>query len=256
MKTPEEKRWDRLQELLFAESRGDAPVRISSTRTLFGIKSHVEEVIEAVAAEDREKCEQRMRQSVQEGKPMNETVTNLTSRKSATSFKPEHISREDIDMIVQAGLNAPSGMNTQSPIFIVVTNDDMVKKLSQLNAKFFAEMMKNLGMTAPEGMSAPMDPFYGAKDVIAVVALKAAPTHVNDGSLAIGNMLNAAWSMGIDSRWIHRAKEVFDSDEGKEILAECGITEPVEGIGFCILGHHDEEKEKTEIREGRVYYID
>ncbi len=97
--------------------------------------------------------------------------------------------------------------------------------------------------------------FHGAKDVIAVVAKKSSPTYIYDGSLAIGNMLNAAYSMGIDSRWIHRGKEVFETEEGKEILANLGITEEVEGIGFCILGHAVEEKSKTEIKENRVYYI-
>lgn len=61
MKTPEEKRWELMQQQLLAESSGKGPVRVSSQRTLFGIKSHVEEVIEAVAAEDEERCAQRTR---------------------------------------------------------------------------------------------------------------------------------------------------------------------------------------------------
>ena len=67
--------------------------------------------------------------------------------------------------------------------------------------------------------------------------------------------MNAAWSMGIGSRWIHRAKEVFESDEGKKLLKAWGIEDEVEGIGFCILGYVKEEKEKTEIQEGRVFHI-
>ncbi len=170
---------------------------------------------------------------------MNETVKNLVTRKSSRSFKPEHISREEIDDIIAAGLNAPSGMNKQTPRFVVVQDDETVKKLSEMNravGKF------------------PSDPFYGAKDVIAVLAKKEG-TYIYDGSLAMGNMLNAAWSMGIGCRWIHRAKEVFDSDEGKALLAEWGITEDVEGIGFCILGYAADDKPKTEIKPGRVFYV-
>lgn len=59
MKTPEERRWERMQQLLLAESRGDAPVRLESRRTLFGIKSHVEQVIERTVAEDAETCRKR-----------------------------------------------------------------------------------------------------------------------------------------------------------------------------------------------------
>ncbi len=169
---------------------------------------------------------------------MNETIKTLTTRKSCRSYKDEHITREEIDLIISAGLNSPSGMNLQTPRFVVVQNDEMVAKLSKMNANV-------AGMTH--------DPFYGAKDIIIVLAKKEC-TYIYDGSLAMGNLMNAAWSIGIDSRWIHRAKEVFETAEGKELLKKWGITDDVEGIGFCILGHALEEKEKTEIIEGRVYY--
>ncbi|PXX80439.1 nitroreductase [Dielma fastidiosa] len=170
---------------------------------------------------------------------MNETVKNLISRKSCKSYQDKHVSKELLDEIVAAGLNAPSGMNKQTPRFVVVSDDQVVKQLSDMNA-------------AVAGM--PFDPFYGAKDVIIVLAKKEA-TYLYDGSLAMGNLMNAAWSMGIGSRWIHRAKEVFESDEGKKLLKAWGIEDDVEGIGFCILGYAKEEKEKTEIQEGRVFHI-
>ncbi|WP_373127713.1 nitroreductase [Dielma fastidiosa] len=170
---------------------------------------------------------------------MNETVKNLISRKSCKSYQDKHVSKELLDEIVAAGLNAPSGMNKQTPRFVVVSDDQVVKQLSDMNA-------------AVAGM--PFDPFYGAKDVIIVLAKKEA-TYQYDGSLAMGNLMNAAWSMGIGSRWIHRAKEVFESDEGKKLLKAWGIENEVEGIGFCILGYAKEEKEKTEIQEGRVFHI-
>lgn len=170
---------------------------------------------------------------------MNETVKNLISRKSCKSYQDKHVDKESLKEIVSAGLNAPSGMNRQTPRFVVVTDEDTVKKLSDMNG-------------AVAGMS--FDPFYGAKDVIVVLAEKEG-TYLYDGSLAMGNLMNAAWSMGIDSRWIHRAKEVFESEEGKALLKEWGVEENVEGIGFCILGYAKEEKEKTEIKEGRVFYV-
>ncbi len=171
---------------------------------------------------------------------MNETIKVLTSRKSCKSYKNEHITREEIEQIVSAGLNAPSGMNLQTPRFVIVQNDETVEQLSKMNA-------------AVAGME--HDPFYGAKDVIIVLAKKEC-TYIYDGSLAMGNLMNAAFSMGIDSRWIHRAKEVFELPDGKEFLKKWGITDEVEGIGFCILGHALSEKPKTEIIENRVYYVE
>ncbi|MCD7797223.1 MAG: nitroreductase family protein [Clostridiales bacterium] len=183
---------------------------------------------------------------------MNETLTNLISRKSCADFDGEHILQEELDEIVAAGLNAPSGMNAQDPLLIVVKDDKTVAKLSALNAKAARVTLSKVNPQAAENF--PDDPFYGAKDVIAVVAKKG-PTSVYDGSLVMGNLMNAAWSMGIDSRWIHRCKEVFDSDDGKALLAKAGITDEVEGIGFCILGHAKSEKEKTQIKPDRVFYI-
>ena len=170
---------------------------------------------------------------------MNETVRNLVERKSCRSYTGEHVDRTLLEQIVEAGLNAPSGRNMQTPRFVVVTDDKTVAKLSKMNADI-------LGMSD--------DPFYNAKDVIIVLAKKEC-TYIYDGSLAMGNLMNAAWALGVDSRWIHRAKEVFSSKEGKALLNEWGITDDVEGIGFCILGYAKEEKPKTEIQQGRVFYV-
>ena len=169
---------------------------------------------------------------------MNETIKNLTTRKSCRSYQKKHVPSETLDAIVQAGLNAPSGMNKQTPIFVVIQNEEMVAKLSRLNA--------NVG-------GFDHDPFYGAQDVIVVLAKKEC-TYLYDGALAMGNLMNAAWSMGIDSRWIHRAKQVFENLQGKDLLKQWGINDEVEGIAFCILGYAKEEKEKTEMQENRVYY--
>ncbi len=169
---------------------------------------------------------------------MNETLKTLTERRSCRSFLPQHIAKADLEAILAAGLQAPSGMNRQTARFVAVQNDEAVAKLSKLNA-------------AVGGMSG--DPFYGAKDVIVVLAKKEG-TYLYDGSLAMGNLLNAAWSLGLGSCWIHRAKEVFASEAGRELLTQWGITEDVEGIGFCILGVIDQPKDKVTVRPGRVFY--
>ncbi len=169
---------------------------------------------------------------------MNQALQNMNERRSCRSFLPEHLDRDTLDAILTAGLHAPSGRNFQTPRFVAVQDDATVRELSKLNA-------------AVMGMDG--DPFYGAPDVIIVLAKKEG-CYLYDGSLAMGNLLNAAWSLGVGSCWIHRAKEVFDSDAGKALLQKWGIHEELEGIGFCILGKPDRQKEKTEIKPGRVFY--
>lgn len=172
---------------------------------------------------------------------MNQTTQVLKTRRSCKNYKPQHVPKHLIDEIVVCGLNAPTGRNLQAPIFVVVTNDDVVAKLSKLNA---------------DVMGVKSDPFYGAKDVIVVLASKVAHTYVYDGSVAMSNLMNGAYSLGVGSCWIHRAKEVFYSPEGKQLLAEWGITDDVEGVGFCVLGYPNGEPVPKTIKDGRVYLVE
>ena len=170
---------------------------------------------------------------------MNETIKTLITRGSCKEYKPDKPKKEDLDLVLQAGLKAPSGMNMQTPRFVVIQNDDVIAKLSKMNAKV---------------MGADIDPFYGAPAVIAVLVKKEC-TYAYDGTLALGNMLNAAYSLGMGARWIHRCKEVFESEEGKALLKEWGLEDDVEGVGFCIIGYPAKEVPTQEIKEGRVFYV-
>lgn len=171
---------------------------------------------------------------------MNETINILSNRRSCRSFKPTRVPQETIDLIIKAALHAPSGMNKQPQIIVSVRDQDMIKKLSKMNASI---------------MGVDTDPFYNAPDLLIVLSNKASRTYVYDGSLTVGNILNASYSLGVDCTWIHRAKEVFESEEGRKLLKQWNISCDYEGIAFCILGFHDKEKEVTEIKENRVYYV-
>ena len=153
---------------------------------------------------------------------MAETLTILKTRRSCRAYKPELIEEDKLNAILEAGTYAATGMGKQSPIILAITDKEVRDKLSKLNAAV---------------MGADMDPFYGAPEVLVVLANKAVPTYIYDGSLVMGNMMNAAADLGVASCWIHRAKEEFQSEEGKAILAELGIDGDYEGIGNLILGY-------------------
>ena len=151
------------------------------------------------------------------------------------------IPQEIIDRICEAGTYAASGMGKQSPIIIAVTDKTVRDKLSGMNAAV---------------MGADIDPFYGAPVVLIVLADKSCGTYLYDGSLVMGNLMLAAHSEGISSCWIHRAKEEFESEEGKAILRDLGITGDYEGIGHCILGYADgQEPEAAPRKNGYIYHI-
>lgn len=155
---------------------------------------------------------------------MKETVLDIKNRRSVKEYKPEQISDEELKEILDAGMNAPSGGNRQTPIFIVVQNREWIDRLCVLNAKIAG---------VPEGW----DVFYGAPTVVVVAASTASPDAIKDGSLAIGNMLNAAYALGLGGRWINRADGMLEDELGKKLLAEAGFEGEYVGVGNVILGY-------------------
>ena len=173
---------------------------------------------------------------------MNEMLKTLMKRRSCRSYRPDPVPEEILDQILEAGSYAATGMGRQSPIMIAVTDKETRDRLSRMNATV-------MGSTG--------DPFYGAPNLIVVLADRKIGTYLYDGSLVMGNLMNAAHALGIASCWIHRAKEEFESEEGKALLRSLGIKGDYEGIGHCILGYAAEEPKAPAPRKADyIYHID
>ena len=165
----------------------------------------------------------------------------LLERRSIRAYKAEQIKESELDYVLNAALYAPTGRNFQSTIMVAVQDKELVARLSKMNA---------------EVMGAENDPFYGAPTVVVVFADTNIPTHFEDGCLAMGNMLNAAYETGLGSCWIHRARQVFESDEGKALMKEWGVPESYVGIGNCILGYAScETPDPAPRKDGRIIKI-
>lgn len=172
---------------------------------------------------------------------MNEVLENIKTRRSIRKFKEKKVERELLDKIIEAGTYAPSGKNRQSAIIIAITNKELLDKLAKINAEVINLNKKTM---------------YDAPAVLVVLANKDIPTYIQDGCAVLENMLLAAHSLGLGSCWVHRAKEEFETEEGKEILASLGISGNYEGIGHCLLGYPDEEGHLSPRKENYVYYIE
>lgn len=172
---------------------------------------------------------------------MNEIIKAMETRRSIRGYKEDMVPEELIAEVVEAGTYAATGMGRQSPIILAVTNKEVRDRLSRVNA----EIMGTTG-----------DPFYGAPVVLVVLADKSRPTYLYDGSLVMGNLMLAAYSLGLGSCWIHRAKETFEREEGKAILKELGIEGDYEGIGNCVIGYAKEPaKDAAPRKADYVHYI-
>ena len=176
---------------------------------------------------------------------MNDTIRTLLERRSVRSYRPDAVEEEKLQAILEAGLYAPSAMARQSVTLVAVEDRATRDALERANAAIQGN---------PEGK-----PFYGAPRAVAGLTDPEATTAANgqkDGALALGNMMNAAWSLGVASCWINRAQEFFASPEGKGQLRKWGLPERLEGVGFCILGYAAKDPAPAAPRrEGRVVRV-
>ena len=164
----------------------------------------------------------------------------LLTRRSVRKYTDRQVEDALLDKVLTAGLYAPTGMNNQAPVMVAVRDKETRDKLSRMNAAV---------------MGASGDPFYGAPCVIVVLTDPEKMTWVEDGSLVLGNLMNAAHSLGLGSCWIHRARECFDTPEGKALLKKWGVPESYRGVGNCILGYAAEEPATKPRKEGRIIKI-
>ena len=172
----------------------------------------------------------------------NKILQALRERRSCRSYKPEQIKDDELKAVLEAGTWAPTGMGRQDPWIVAVQNPALLKKISKMNAAF-------LGVDT--------DPFYGAPTYVLVFGSD--PTvwanSVPDGSLVLGNMMNAAHAIGLGSCWINREREMFATPEGKALMQEFCLPEGLIGIGALALGYPAAPPRDPKPRKENYYRI-
>lgn len=172
---------------------------------------------------------------------MNEFIKTLLARRSVRAYTTEQVREADLALILEAGTYAASGRGAQSGKIVVVQDKATIDLLEKLNAEAWGK---------PESQ-----PFYGAPMVCVVLADTNVPTYLEDGALIMGNMMAAASSLGVGSCWIHRAKKVFATEEGKALLQKWGIGENYAAVAHCILGYPAEQPEAKPRKEDFILRV-
>ena len=173
---------------------------------------------------------------------MNETLKVLKERRSIRAYRPEQVAEADLEAILEAGLWAPSGFNRQSTVLVVLRDQAVLAELERANAALMG--------------SEDAAPFYGAPMAVLVLADGESLNCMKDGSLVMGNLMNAAASLGVGTCWVNRATEYFDLPEGKARLEQWGLPATLRGVGFCIMGYPDGPvPAPKERQDGRVLWV-
>ena len=152
----------------------------------------------------------------------NEVLNLIRTRRSVRAYKPDAVPAELLTAVLEAGTYAPTGKGRQSPVIVAVTTEKYRKRIAELNAAVLGR---------------ETDPYYGAPVVVLVLADGSVNTFVEDGSCVLENMMLAAASLGLGSVWVHREREIFDSEEGKELLRAWGLPDNLRGVGSIALGY-------------------
>lgn len=170
-----------------------------------------------------------------------EVLRCLLTRRSVRAYEPRQITEDELEAVLQAGLYAPCGMGSQKVYFAAVQDKAVRDRLSAMNRAI---------------LGSDSDPYYGAPTIVVVLAAPERYTWVEDGSCALTAMMEAAHAVGLGSCWIHRARQMFDSPEGKELLRQWGLPETLQGVGSLALGYPAQEPPAPPARKpGRVVKV-
>lgn len=171
----------------------------------------------------------------------NAVIDAIKERRAIRAFKPEQITDEELIAVLDAGTYAPSGRGMQSAQMIVVQNAGTMNQIVRMNQDVLGSYEKN--------------PYYGAPTVILVFAPKDRSTYIEDGSCLLDTLMYAAHSIGLGSCWIHREKEMFETEEGKALMKEWGLSDEMVGIGSLAIGYIDGDVPAAKPRREDYYKI-
>lgn len=164
----------------------------------------------------------------------NNVLQVIETRRSVRSFSQKAIPEELLDAVLRAGTYAPTGGGRQSPVIVAVKDAAYREEIARLNA---------------EVMGKDTDPYYNAPIIILVLADGKASTFVEDGSCVLENMMIAAHSLDLGSVWVHREREIFDSEKGKKLLKDWNLPETLRGVGALALGYPEADLPKAAARK-------
>lgn len=172
---------------------------------------------------------------------MNEVLQNILTRRSVREFKEEQIKDEELDLILKAGLYAPSAMNKQSWQFTVIQNKEKIELLAKV-------VRESLGRD--EGYN-----FYAPPTLIMLSNEKDNTNGLADCSCALQNIFLMANSLGIGSCWINQLKTICDEKEVREVLTSFGMPENHIVWGSTSIGYPNSVAKEIQRNDGVIKFV-
>jgi len=160
-----------------------------------------------------------------------EALDVMKNRRSIRKYKADQVPTKELEMVLEAGTYAPNAGGKQAFVIVAVQDPETVAQLDRMNAKVLA---KTTGKDPSE-----FNPYYGAPTILIVLATEGDAIRIQDCSAVACNLVNAAYAVGLASCWVHRSKDIFESEEGKALLQKWGLPEDLHGVVSVALGYAD-----------------
>ena len=161
---------------------------------------------------------------------MNEVLKAIKSRRSIRGYKPDQLKQEEIDLIIEAAIHAPTGHNTQPWHFTVIQDRTVIKHISDTAKTVMAKM--DIDWIRKAGRNPGLDITHGAPTLVVVSGRKDAFTWRTDCDAAIENMLIAAESLDIGSLWVGFSAFCFHVEGEAEKIGVPNGYEPYFGVAL------------------------
>ncbi|MDR3594482.1 nitroreductase family protein [Clostridium sp.] len=169
---------------------------------------------------------------------MNEILKVIKRRRSIRSYLPTQLKQEDLELIIEAGVYAPSGHNDQPWHFTVIQNKGVIQYISDKAKELMLE--SNVDWMKKMGANPNINLAHNAPTLIIVSGNKSALSPKTDCSAAIQNMLLASESLNIGSVWLGLINFFFKLDDE---LKKLGVPDGYESYYGVALGYKSTEKE-------------
>ena len=189
----------------------------------------------------------------QEELSMNSVFDAIYARRSTRNYSTQPVSENQIKVLIDAAIQAPSAMNKQPWAFLIIQNPTILNRISEAAKKNLLKMPE--WRDHPERGHIPLnnpqfDIFYGATTLVVICAKNEAGfSPVGDCYLAAQNLMLAAQALGLSTCPIGFARDVLDENAWREELLISDDYDPVLPI---IVGYATAAMPRTERAPARV----
>ncbi len=171
----------------------------------------------------------------------------IHQRRSVRAYRPEQISEDELQAILEAGRAAPSGGNSRTTHLLVIQNAEVLQKLRALVEAEFAQMeadehtYQSIRNSIAASKKGGYEFFFRAPTLVVVSNRIGYGNAMADSACVLENMMLAATALGIGSCWINQLHWLDAHAPIRSFLQELGMEENETVCGGLSLGYPKSE---------------